>query len=83
MLKFVVDENFNMQIINGVLRRISDIDIITIKGTELEGAKDRDLLEWAAKENRVLLTHDVNTLTAYAYERVVMKKPMPGYLKFN
>ncbi|HKA17799.1 MAG TPA: hypothetical protein VKN18_05735 [Blastocatellia bacterium] len=28
-----------------------------------EGADDPTVLEWAASEGRVLLTHDVNTLT--------------------
>jgi len=36
------------------------------------------VLEWAAQEGRVLLTHDVSTMTRYAYERVRAGKPMPG-----
>jgi hypothetical protein len=36
------------------------------------------VLEWAASEGRVLLTHDVNTLTAFAYERIAADLPMPG-----
>ncbi len=36
------------------------------------------MLEWAAGEGRVLLTHDVNTLAAFAYERVAQGLPMPG-----
>jgi hypothetical protein len=36
------------------------------------------VLEWAARENRVLLTHDVTTITRYAYERVEAGQQMPG-----
>lgn len=36
------------------------------------------MLEWAAQEGRVLLTHDVATMTRYAYERVRKGKLMPG-----
>ena len=36
------------------------------------------MLEWAAQEGRVLLTHDVSTFTHYAYARVAAGKPMPG-----
>ena len=36
------------------------------------------MLEWAAGENRVLLTHDVATMTHHAYERVQAGLPMPG-----
>ena len=38
----------------------------------------RTLLAWAAEQGRVLLTHDVATITAFAYERVRAGKPMPG-----
>ena len=41
-------------------------------------ADDLTVLEWAAREDRVLLTHDVATMTRYAYERVQLGKPMPG-----
>jgi hypothetical protein len=36
------------------------------------------VLEWAAQEGRVLLTHDVSTLTRYVYERVEAHLRMPG-----
>ena len=39
------------------------------------GAK---LMEWAATEQRVLLTHDVTTMTKYAYERTRLRRPRPG-----
>lgn len=32
-------------------------------------------------EGRVLLTHDVRTLTGYAYDRVKAGKPMPGVIE--
>lgn len=36
------------------------------------------MLRFAADENFNLLTHDVTTLTGYAYARVESGKPMPG-----
>lgn len=36
------------------------------------------MLEWAAGHRRILLTHDVATITAFAYERVRAAKQMPG-----
>ena len=44
----------------------------------MSGADDPAVLEWAAREDRVLLTHDVATMTRYAYEQVRAGKPMPG-----
>jgi hypothetical protein len=35
-------------------------------------------LEWAAGQGRLLLTHDVSTITRYAYERIAAGQPMPG-----
>jgi hypothetical protein len=36
------------------------------------------LLEWAAREGRVLITHDVRTMPKYAYERVSANLPLSG-----
>ncbi len=38
-------------------------------------------MEWAAKENRILLTHDVHTMTGYAYDRIRAGQPMPGVIE--
>jgi hypothetical protein len=83
MLRFAVDENFNMHIVNGVLRRLPDVDIVRVQDVGLEGADDPTVLEWAAQEGRMLLTHDVNTLTAFAYERIAQGLPMPGVFEVS
>jgi hypothetical protein len=78
MLKFAADENFNNDIVRGVLRRNSTIDIVRLQDAGLASTDDPIVLEWAAKESRVLLTHDVSTMTRFAYERVKAGLPMPG-----
>lgn len=78
MLRLAADENFNNDILRGVLRRNAATDIVRIQDAGLSGADDPKILEWAAQEGRVLLTHDVATITRYAYERVRDGKPMPG-----
>lgn len=78
MILLAADENFNNAILRGVLRRKPDLDIVRIQDVGLSGADDPTILAWAAKENRVLLTHDVATITHYAYERVKAGLPMPG-----
>lgn len=40
-------------------------------------------LQWVAQEGRVLLTHDVTTMTRYAYERVAAGLSMPGVFEVN
>jgi hypothetical protein len=41
-------------------------------------ADDPAVLQWAAQQNRVLISHDVATLTAHAYVRVAAGEAMPG-----
>ena len=83
MLLLVADENFNNDILRGLLRRDPSLDIVRIQDVGLTKASDPVVLEWAAKENRVLLTHDRNTITKFAYERVAAGKPMPGVIEVS
>ena len=78
MLRLAADENFNNDLIRGVLRRRPASDIVRVQDADLSGADDPTVLAWAASEGRILLTHDVTTLTNYAYQRVGAGQPMPG-----
>jgi hypothetical protein len=78
MLRLAADENFNNNIVRGLLHRQPELDIVRIQDVGLSGADDPTALEWAARENRVFLTHDASTITKYAYERVRAGQPMPG-----
>ena len=83
MLRLAADENFNNDIVRGLWRRKSELDIVRIQDVGLSGADDPTVLEWAAREGRVLLTHDVTTMTRYAYERVRAGQPMPGVFEVS
>ena len=78
MVALAFDENFNNDIIRGLVRREPDLDAIRIQDSGLSGADDEAVLEWAAENGRVLITHDVNTLPKYAYDRIASGKRMPG-----
>lgn len=78
MIAFAADENFNNDILRGLMRRNPELDIIRIQDAGLSGADDRAALEWAAQQGRVLLTHDVTTITHYAYDRIKSGLGMPG-----
>jgi hypothetical protein len=77
------DENFNNDIVRGVLRRNPRLDIVRIQDAGLSGAGDEVVLEWVAREGRILLTDDVSTLTRYAYDRAKASLPMPGVLEVS
>jgi len=83
MLHFVADENFNNQIVRGTLRRNLNLDIVRVQDVGLSQTDDRIILEWAAQQNRVILTHDVATMTQYAYERVQAGLVMPGVFEIS
>ena len=83
MLRLAADENFNNDIVRGLLRRNADLDIVRVQDAGLSGAEDPPVLEWTAQEGRVLLTHDVRTITRYAYERVDRGMRMPGVVEVS
>jgi hypothetical protein len=83
MLLLVADENFNNDIFRGLLRHRRDLNIVRAQDAGLSGADDPTVPEWAAQEGRVLLTHDVTTITHHAYERARAGKPMPGVFEVD
>ena len=83
MLRFLADENFNNDILRGMLRRNPALDLVRVQDTELVGADDPSVLAWAATQGRVLLTHDAETMTHYAYERVRSGLAMPGVFEVS
>jgi hypothetical protein len=78
MLKLVSDENFNGTILRGLARHFPEIDVIRVQDVGLMRTPDPVILEWAAKEDRILLTHDFETVPGYAFDRVRAGLPMPG-----
>lgn len=78
MPRFLADENFNQRIVRGLLRREPGLDVAVAQDVGLGGTPDPDVLEWAAANGRVILTHDVTTLVPDAYARVAAGLPMPG-----
>ena len=83
MLRLLADENFNNQIVRGLLRQRPEIDIVRVQDVDLSETDDQVILEWAAQQGRILLTHDVETMTRYAYERVQAGLEMPGVFEIS
>lgn len=77
-MQFAADENFNNDILRGVLRRYPELDVVRIQDTDVYEAEDAAVLEWAAQAGRILLTHDTRTMPDFAYARVREGKLLPG-----
>jgi predicted nuclease of predicted toxin-antitoxin system len=83
MLRLAADENLNNDLVRGLLRRKPDLDLVRIQDVGLSGAPDPHVLDWAASEGRLLLTHDVTTITRHAYTRVEAGQRMPGVIEIS
>lgn len=81
MLCFLTDEDFNGRVVRGLRRRFPSLDLLRVQEAGLSGQHDRVVLEWAAKECRLMLTHDAATMTKYAVERIQAGLPMPGIVE--
>jgi hypothetical protein len=78
MMRLLFDEDFNGDIVDGLRKRLPELDAVRVQEVGLRTASDAIVLEWAASEGRLLFTHDVRTMTAEAYQRVRLQQGMPG-----
>ena len=83
MLRYAADENFNNDILRGLRRRDDRLDVVRVQDVELSAALDPILLDWAAHENRIVLSHDVSTMVGFAHDRVKAGRPMPGLFEVS
>lgn len=70
MLRLLIDQNFDHDILRGLERRLPNLDYVTTAEMGLSKASDPELLEWAAAERRVILTHDQSTMPDHVAERM-------------
>ncbi len=78
MISFLVDQNFNEHIVDGMTRRDATLEFVHVREVGLAEAADATVLEWAAAHDLVLLTHDGKTVPPIAHARVAGGLPMPG-----
>jgi len=84
MLLFLSDEDFNRRILRGLRRRLPALDVVRVQDVGLISRPDAEVLEWAANENRIILTHDVTTMSKHAFDRVNRAlPPMPGVIEVS
>ena len=87
MLKLLVDENLDQRIVRGLQLRIPGLLYTLVQETALAGARDATLLQWAAENQRALVTHDRRTMLRAVYQRlrsgqktaglVIVRKELP------
>jgi predicted nuclease of predicted toxin-antitoxin system len=80
MIRFLLDENFNGKIVRGLRARQPEIDMVRVQDTVMYQADDPTVLAWAAEQGRILLTHDLDTMTKFANERIEKGLPLAGII---
>jgi predicted nuclease of predicted toxin-antitoxin system len=83
VIAFLVDQNFNEHIVDGLTRRDTTLAFTHVRDVGLAAAPDPTILEWAAAHGLVLLTHDRRTIPPFAYDRVAAGLPMSGVFLVN
>ncbi len=78
MLKLAADASINGDLIRALRLREPALDIVRAQDVGLRTALDPEVLDWAATEGRILLTHDRKTMPGFAYDRIHAGLTMPG-----
>ncbi|MEE3716172.1 DUF5615 family PIN-like protein [Tumidithrix elongata RA019] len=83
MLRFLSDENLNGDIVRGLLLRQPDLDLLRVQDVGLQELDDPAILDWAANNERIVLTHDRATMPDFAYARLLKGQQMSGLFVIN
>ena len=76
-IRFQADADLNEVIIAGVRRREPEIDFLTANDVDLRVLTDLQVLEIAARDNRILVSQDFRTMPA-AFARFLDEHSSPG-----
>lgn len=79
-VRILFDEDFNGRIIRGVRRQPITFETVTAVEAGLSGADDAQVLEWAANNGYVIVSHDRRTLRPTAERRLAAGLSMTGLI---
>ncbi len=70
MFRLLIDHDFNHKILRGLVQRIPNLDFVTADQIEKRAESDENHLIWALRNERVIISHDVNTFTDASIKRL-------------
>jgi len=79
-IRFLADAELDCAIVPGVRRREPSIDFKSANDAGLEGLPDPQVLELAAAEGRILVSHDTSTMPVHFAARSELGFKSPGVL---
>ena len=77
---FQADADLNHAIVRAIRRREPATSFTSAADANLEGIPDSEVLEMAAAQERILITHDRQTMPEHFRERLAQGKSSPGVL---
>lgn len=77
-VRLLADENLNRAIVTATIRLEPSVEFLLATSVGLAGQSDPLVLDYAAENRLVIVTHDVRTMIKFAKERISLGKPMPG-----
>lgn len=78
-IRFQADADLNQIIVLAVLRREPSLDFCTAEASDLVGRKDPEVLAVAAREGRILVSHDQKTMPGH-FAEFIAHTSSPGLL---
>jgi hypothetical protein len=78
LIRFQADADVSRKIVFALRRREPAIDFASAADGELEGVPDTEVLEIAANQGRILITHDRRTMLDHFRRRLEEGKSSPG-----
>ena len=78
--RFLADEDLRSDIVAATRRLEPSIEVSTVRDLGWNGRPDPEVLGLAAGAGWLIVSHDVNTMTARANARVAAGQPMAGLL---
>jgi Domain of unknown function (DUF5615) len=79
-IRFQADNDLKFAIVKAVRRREPAIDFASAQESGLDGIGDSDLLDRAAGDGRVLVSHDLRTMLDHFRSHLAAGKTSPGLL---
>lgn len=78
-VRFQADADLNHKVVTGLRRREPALDFQSALNGGVFGKSDPEVLAIAARERRVLVSHDRQTMPAH-FARFVLTQPSPGLI---
>ncbi|HVF67142.1 MAG TPA: DUF5615 family PIN-like protein [Pyrinomonadaceae bacterium] len=78
MLRLLIDQDLDHDILRALMRSVPRLDAVTAFEIGMSEASDAELLTRAAKEGRVVVTHDRRTMPAHAADLMGAGKEVAG-----